>query len=234
MAARASVLSVIVPVYNEGSTLCRAVERLLKIDLPIGLEVIVVDDGSADDGLKTISHLLDRDEIRVESHRRNLGKGAAIRTGVECATGDLVSVLDADLEYDPQDFVQLLRPFLDDGASVAYGTRTFGAHSAYSFWYVIGNKIVSLWAGFLFNVWLSDIETCLKVARREAWRGFSLRSRGFGVEAEITAKFLKAGHRIFEVPVTYRARTREEGKKLKWTDGVLALLILLRVRLLGR
>jgi glycosyltransferase involved in cell wall biosynthesis len=230
----ASALSVIIPAYNEGSTLCRAVERLLKVDLPVGVEVIVVDDGSTDDGLGSISHLQERGEIRVVRHSRNFGKGAAIRTGVESATGDFITVLDADLEYDPQDFVHLLRQFFDHGASVAYGTRSFGAHSAYSFWYVVGNKVASLWAGFLFNVWISDIETCLKMARRETWRSLSLKSNGFGVEAEITGKLLKAGHRIFEVPVTYRARTREEGKKLKWTDGVLAMLILLRVRLFGR
>lgn len=229
-----SVLTVVVPAYNEGSTLSRAVERLLKTDLPVDLEVIVVDDGSTDDGLQTITHLVERGEVRVVRHPRNRGKGAAIRTGVKAATGDLVTVFDADLEYDPADYAQLLRPFVEDGATVAYGTRNFGAHSAYSFWYVLGNKLVSLWAGFLFNVWVSDIETCLKVASREAWTSLALSSNGFGIEAEITGKLLKAGHRIFEVPVKYRARTRAEGKKLKWTDGVLALLILLRVRLVGR
>lgn len=234
MTTHPSVLTVIVPAYNEAATLCRAVERLLKTDLPVALEVIVVDDGSTDDGMETIAHLAARGEVRIVHHSRNRGKGAALRTGVQAATGDLVTVFDSDLEYDPADYGQLLRPFTEDGATVAYGTRNFGAHSAYSFWYVVGNKLVSIWASFLFNVWISDIETCLKVARREAWTSLALKSNGFGIEAEITAKWLKAGHRIFEVPVKYRARTREEGKKLKWTDGVLALLILLRIRLFGR
>lgn len=229
-----SALSVIVPAYNEGSTLCTAVERLLKTALPVPLEVIVVDDGSTDDGSETISHLVERGDVKILRHSSNRGKGAAIRTGLQHAEGELITVLDADLEYDPENLNQLLRPFMEDGATVVYGTRSFGAHTAYSFWYVIGNRIVSLWAGLLFNVWVSDIETCLKVARRETWSGLTLRSNGFGIEAELTAKLLKAGHRIFEVPVRYRARTRDEGKKLSWTDGLLAFLILLRVRLFGR
>lgn len=229
-----SALSVIVPAYNEGSTLCTAVERLLKTSLPVPLEVIVVDDGSTDGGLDTIAHLVEREDIKLVSHSSNRGKGAAIRSGLHYAEGELITVLDADLEYDPENLAQLLRPFMEDGATVVYGTRSFGAHTAYSFWYVVGNKLVSLWAGLLFNVWVSDIETCLKVARRETWNGLILRSNGFGIEAELTGKLLKAGHRIFEIPVEYRARTREEGKKLSWTDGLLAFLILLRVRLFGR
>ena len=117
---------------------------------------------------------------------------------------------------------------------MVYGTRSFGAHTAYSFWFVLGNKVLALWASLLFNAWLSDLETCFKMARTRLWRSLGLRSNGFGVEAEITAKLLRAGHRIWEVPITYAARTRTEGKKLQWTDGIEALWIILRIRLFAR
>jgi hypothetical protein len=128
----------------------------------------------------------------------------------------------------------MLRPVLEDDAKVVYGTRSFGAHTAFSFWYVLGNRFLSFWASFLFNTWLSDVETCYKLAPVSIWRSLEIKSRGFGVEAEVTAKFLRRGHRIYEVPISYKARGREEGKKLNWTDGLEALWILLRIRLFGR
>ncbi|MGH2674282.1 MAG: glycosyltransferase family 2 protein, partial [Actinomycetota bacterium] len=165
---------------------------------------------------------------------RNRGKGGAIRTGIEVARGDVLTVLDADLEYDPADLAGLLEPILDDDARVVYGTRAFGAHTAYSFWYVVGNKLVNLWASFLFDTWLSDVYTCLKMAPTELWRAVDLRAVGFGVEAETTGKFLSRGEQIFEVPISYRARSREEGKKIRPADGLRALWILLRIRMAGR
>jgi glycosyltransferase involved in cell wall biosynthesis len=228
------LLTVVVPVFNEAPTLRASLERLLKAKLPVPIDVVVVDDGSTDGSVETISDLIDSGSIRLVRHERNAGKGAAVRTGIQEAAGDVLTILDADLEYAPDDYALVLQPILDGDARVAYGTRSFSSHTAYSFWYVIGNRALSLWASLLFNTWLTDIETCFKVATTDVWRAIGIRSRGFGIEPEVTGKFLRAGERIFEIPIRYRARSREEGKKLRWTDGVKALWILLRVRLVGR
>lgn len=218
------------PVFNEDATLRPALERLLKTELPVDLEVVVVDDGSTDGSIASISDFISSEVVRVVQHRRNYGKGMAVRSGLARATGDIATILDADMEYDPADYPAVLHPILEREADVVYGTRSFGSHTAYSFWYVLGNKALAFWASFLYNAWLSDIETCYKVAPLQLWRSLDIRSRGFGMEAEVTGKFLKRGVRIFEVPITYKARRREEGKKLRWTDGVVALWILLRIR----
>jgi len=229
-----SLLTIVVPVYNEKPTLRTALKRLLDTDLPIATEILLVDDGSTDGGLDTVHDFEEQGRIRVIRHHRNQGKGAAVRTGIEAASGDLLTILDADLEYDPNDYRQLLAPVLAGDANVAYGARSFGGHSSYSFWHVIGNYGVTFIASFLFNTWIHDLETCLKIAPTSLWRAARLRSNGFGMEAEITAKFLRAGERIFEAPISYRARGREEGKKLTWLDGIAAVWILARVRVLGR
>jgi glycosyltransferase involved in cell wall biosynthesis len=228
------MLSVVTPVYNERTTLRPAVERLLKTDLPLPVELLVVDDGSQDGSLETVSDLAEPGRVRLIRHFRNRGKGAAIRTGIRAAEGDLLTVLDADLEYDPADYPAMLRPILSGDARVVYGTRAFGAHTAFSFWYVVGNKFVNLWASFLFDAWLSDVYTCLKMAPTEVWRALRLRTDGFGIEAEATARFLARGEQIYEVPINYRARTREQGKKIRGSDGLRALGILTRVRVMGR
>ncbi|HVF52559.1 MAG TPA: glycosyltransferase family 2 protein [Actinomycetota bacterium] len=227
-------MTIVVPVYNEAATLRGALERLIKAELPIAVEILVVDDGSTDGSLATIDDYEANGLIRTFKHPRNLGKGSAVRTGIREANGDLLTIFDADFEYNPADYGPLLEPLLNSETSVAYGTRSFGAHTAFSFWYVIGNRVLTLFASFLFNSWLSDIETCFKVAETEVWRSLELTSAGFGIEAEATAKFLRNGHRIFEVPISYKARSREEGKKLNWTDGVEAFWILILVRALGR
>jgi glycosyltransferase involved in cell wall biosynthesis len=223
-------LTVLIPVLNEVATLRTALERLLKTDLGLRLDVVVIDDGSTDGSVTSIEDLVQKGEVRVVSHDRNRGKGAALRTGIEAARGDLLTVLDADLEYDPADYRAMIQAIVEDGAEVVYGKRSFGTHSAYSFWYVIGNKAVSFWASFLFNAWLSDLETCLKMSRLDVWRSLELKQNGFGIEAEATGRFLLSGRRIQEVPIRYKARNREEGKKLQWTDGVEAVLILLKIR----
>ncbi|HEU4866164.1 MAG TPA: glycosyltransferase family 2 protein [Actinomycetota bacterium] len=223
-------LTVLIPVLNEVATLRTALERLLKTDLGLRLDVVVIDDGSTDGSVTSIEDLVQKGEVRVVLHDRNRGKGAALRTGIEAARGDLLTVLDADLEYDPADYRAMIQAIVEDGAEVVYGKRSFGTHSAYSFWYVIGNKAVSFWASFLFNAWLSDLETCLKMSRLDVWRSLELKQNGFGIEAEATGRFLLSGRRIQEVPIRYKARNREEGKKLQWTDGVEAVLILLKIR----
>lgn len=218
------------PFFNEAATLRAAVERLLKTDLPIPFEAVLVDDGSTDGGLDTIVDLIGNERVKVVRKARNEGKGSALRAGLEVAECSLVGVLDADLEYDPDDLRSLVQVILEDEATVVFGTRPFGPHTAASFWFVLGNKVTTLWASLLFNTWLSDIHTCLKVAPRHVWHSLGLRADGFDVDPEATARFLKAGHAIYEVPISYRARKRLDGKKLRWTDGLRTIFTLTRVR----
>jgi glycosyltransferase involved in cell wall biosynthesis len=228
------LLTIVMPVYNEHATLRRAVQRLLDTSFALPVEILLVDDGSVDGGLETVVDFEAEGRIRIIRHTKNQGKGAAVRTGINDAAGDLLTIMDADLEYDPADYQQLLAPIIAGDTKVAYGARSFGGHTAYSFWHVIGNYGVSFIASLFFNTWLHDLETCLKVAPTALWRSADLRSSGFGMEAEITGKFLRAGERIFEAPISYKARGREEGKKLTWLDGVAAVWILGRVRVTGR
>ena len=228
------LLSVVMPVYNERERLREAVERLLKTPLPLPVELIMVDDGSTDGSVALVLDLLEPGRVRLIQHRRNRGKGAAVRTGIAVATGDVLTVYDADLEYDPSDYGALLTPMLSGEARVVFGTRAFGSHTAFSFWYVVGNKLVNLWASFLFDAWLSDVYSCYKMAYTDLWRSLRLGSAGFGIEAEATAKFLRRGERIYEVPISYHARSRQEGKKIRATDGLHALWILFRLRLSSR
>jgi dolichol-phosphate hexosyltransferase len=225
------LLTVIMPVYNERQSLRTALERLLKTKLPLPLDVIVADDGSTDGSIDTIHDLVDAERVRAIRSHVNRGKGSAIRAALDRASGDLVTVLDADLEYDPADYRELLMPVLSGEAHVVYGTRSFGAHTAFSFWYVVGNKIVNLCASMLYNTWLSDVYTCYKMAPTDVLRSLNLQERDFRIEAEITAKLIKAGQQIYEVPISYRARGREEGKKIRATDGLLAVWTMLRLRL---
>lgn len=229
-----STLTIIVPVYNEEKTIRSSIERVLKAEFPISVEILVVDDGSVDASMAQITDLVEQDRLKLVRHDRNRGKGAAVRTGIQAASGDILTIFDADMEYDPDDYKELLMPLLNGEAEVVYGTRSFGAHTAYSFWFVMGNHFLSFFTSFLYNTWISDIETCFKVAKTDVWRSLKLRSNGFGIEAECTGKFLKAKHRIYEIPIQYRARTREEGKKLQWTDGVMAMWILIKIRFFGQ
>ena len=223
-------LSVLMPVYNEAATLEAAVKRVLDVAFPCDIELVVVDDGSTDATPAVLEAL---DDPRVVSHRHqyNQGKGAAIRSAAELASGEWMVICDADLEYAPEELPRLLKPVLDGEAGLVYGTRSFTSHTAYSFWYVLGNKAVTMCANLLFDAWISDLETCFKLLPLELYRALEVRADGFGMEAEITGKLLKRGLRPFEVPITYKARGRQQGKKLTWRDGVEALWILLRIRL---
>jgi len=221
-------LSVLIPVYNEERTL----ERLLDAveERPEVSELVIVDDGSTDRTPEILSGRDFKVPVQVIRHERNRGKGAALRTAIVAATGDVALVQDADLEYDPAEFPLLLAPIERGRAEVVYGSRSFAAHSAYSFWFVIGNKFVTLWTNVLFNSYLSDMETCYKLMPLSVWRSLDLSSDGFDIEPEITAKLLRSGRRIYEVPISYAARGRVEGKKLTWRDGVMALWTLSRIR----
>jgi glycosyltransferase involved in cell wall biosynthesis len=222
-------LSILMPVYNEEARLAEALKQALDTSYPCEVELVVVDDGSRD-GTRGILAGADDARLRVVLHERNQGKGAAIKTAAQHATGEYVVILDADLEYDPQDIPRLLAPVLDQRATVVYGNRTFGSHSSFSFWYVMGNKAVTTAANILFNCYIGDLETCFKLMPLDLYRSLQIRSKGFGMEAEVTGKLLRNGYRPFELPISYRARSREEGKKITWRDGVEALWILLRER----
>ncbi len=222
-------LSVLVPVYDEAPTVRAALERVLRVPYPCELEVVVVDDGSTDGTREVLDELSDP-RLTVVRHPANRGKGAAVRTAAAAASGDYMIIVDADLEYAPEEVPVLLTPVLAGEAEVVYGTRTFGSHTAYSFWYVVGNKTVTMAANVLFDCWISDLETCFKLMPLALYRSLGVRAEGFGMEAEVTAKLLARGIRPFEVPITYQARSREEGKKLTWKDGVEALWVLGRER----
>lgn len=221
----------LIPVYNE-PTLAALLERVLAV--PVDKEVIVVDDGSRDGTRETLQALAARLPIRAFYHPRNRGKGAAIRTAAGTATGDYLVICDADLEYSPEEIPILLQPILAGEAVIVYGTRSFGAHTSYSFWYVLGNKAVTLFANAIFDCWISDLETCFKLMPLPLYRELDIRAEGFGMEAEVTGKLLGRGYRPYEVPISYKARTREEGKKLTWKDGVEAVWILARERARAR
>lgn len=226
-------LSILMPVYNEEERIADALKQALAVNYPCEIELVVVNDGSRD-GTAEILDRADDTRVRVITHERNAGKGAAIKTAVDSAEGEYMVILDADLEYDPQDIPKLLAPVLDGRATVVYGNRTFGSHSAYSFWYVMGNKAVTTAANVLFNSYIGDLETCFKVMPVALYRSLDVRSRGFGMEAEVTGKLLRRRIRPYEVPISYRARGREEGKKITWKDGVEALWILGRLRVSSR
>jgi glycosyltransferase involved in cell wall biosynthesis len=217
------------PVYNEEDRIGEALKQALAVSYPCDAEVVVVDDGSSD---RTTEIIEQYDDVRVRlvRHFTNQGKGAAIQTAVETAAGDYMVILDADLEYDPNDIPRMLRPVLDGKTRVVYGNRTFGGHAAYSFWYVMGNKGVTLAANLLFNSYVGDLETCFKLMPLDLYRSLDIRSRRFGMEAEVTTKLLRRRIRPYEIPISYTARTREQGKKITWRDGVEALWILARER----
>ncbi len=224
-------LSVLMPVFNERATVETAIEQVVQASYPVGeIELIVVDDGSTDGTRELLTECELPSTVRLVLHDRNHGKGAAIRTALAEASGTFAAIMDADLEYNPNEIGDLLEPLIEGEAEVVYGTRGFQSHAAYGFWYVVGNKFVTLAANILYNSWVSDIMSCHKVMRTELFRSLDLREPGFGVEPEITAKVLRRGVRIYEVPVTYRARSREAGKKLTAIDGLRVLRTLARHR----
>ncbi len=222
------VLGVIVPAYNEAATLAAVLDRVLR--QPSVAQVVVVDDASTD-GTYEIAQQFHLDpRVRVLHHPANRGKGAAIQTGLETITAPLVVIQDADMEYDPLEYQRLITPILEGRADVVYGVRGFASQTAYSYWFVLGNRLVTTATNVLFNCFIQDMETGFKAMRTDLMRRLRLSGERFDIEPQITARVLRLGYRIHEVPISYYARSREEGKKLTWRDGVKALITLARLR----
>jgi glycosyltransferase involved in cell wall biosynthesis len=232
-------LSIIVPVYNERETVREILNQVRSIKLEVETdsgverlekEIIVVDDGSGDGTRAVLAEEEKKGDLVLVLHGQNQGKGAAVRTGITRSTGDVVLIQDADLEYDPRDYPTLLRPILEGRVKVVYGSRFLGPRKAMLFWHMLGNKLLTLVTNVLYNAILSDMETCYKVLDGNLARSLHLRSDGWGIDPEITAKVLKRGHRIFEVPISYYGREYYEGKKISWRDGFTVLWTLLKYR----
>ena len=226
-------LSVLIPVYNEEATVETLIRRVLAVEIPI--EIIIVDDGSTDQTASILSKLGKDPQISKMTvflkHKRNKGKGAAIRTALKKVEGDVVIIQDADLEYDPSEYQRLLEPILDGRADVVYGSRFLGGpHRALYFWHYIGNKFLTLLSNMLTNLNLSDMETCYKVFRTEVLRKTDIISDRFEFEPEITIKVAKQGYRVYETPISYSGRSYAEGKKISWKDGLRTVWALIRFK----
>jgi glycosyltransferase involved in cell wall biosynthesis len=223
-------LSVLMPVFNEAGTVEEAVRSVLECEALAERELIVVDDGSTDGTRELIRDGAWPDNVSVHFHDRNQGKGAAVRTALRHATGDISAIFDADLEYDPADMAVVAAPIVEGRANAVFGVRAFEGHTSHSFLYVMGNRGVTLAANILFNVYLKDLMTCHKAVRTDVFKALPLKARGFEIEPEIAARLLQRGERIYEVPASYAAREHAEGKKLTAADGVKVLATLLRCR----
>lgn len=221
------LLSVIIPCYNEERTIATLIERVRAVRLD--KEIIVVDDCSSDQTPMILRQLAAKlPELRVVRQQFNRGKGDAVRTGLAAAQGDIVIIQDADLEYDPEDYYELVRPIVSGAVEVVFGSRFMGRHTGMYFWNALGNKGLTFLTNLFYNSWISDMETCYKAMRTDIMRSLRLKSNDFRIEPEIAAKVLKLGYRIYEVPVSYMGRTYEEGKKIKKSDGVKAVFTLLQ------
>jgi glycosyltransferase involved in cell wall biosynthesis len=223
------LLSVVMPAFNERATIREIVGRVLSV--PLRIELIVVDDASTDGTRDILRELQAERGFRLLLQERNRGKGAALRRGFAEVTGDIVVIQDADLEYSPEEFPQLIELICQGRADVVFGSRFLGRHRVFLFTHYAGNKLLTLITNVLYNTILSDMETCYKAMRTEVIRSFALQSNGFGIEPELTAKIFKRKYRVYEVPITYDGRGYEEGKKITWRDGVVALWVLLKYRL---
>jgi glycosyltransferase involved in cell wall biosynthesis len=222
------LLSVVMPVYNERATIEEIVPRVLAV--PIRIELIVVDDGSTDGTRDLLTALQKQHSFKLIFQPQNGGKGAALRRGFQEVTGDLVVIQDADLEYSPEEFPDLIELICSGRADVVYGSRFLGRHRVFLFTHYLGNRLLTSITNVLYNTMLTDMETCYKVMRTEVLRSFTLEASGFGVEPELTAKIFKRHYRVYEVPISYDGRGYDEGKKITWRDGIVALWVLLKFR----
>jgi dolichol-phosphate hexosyltransferase len=233
MEGTSELLSILMPVYNERERVERAIAEVLATELPTDFELILVNDGSTDGTTEILRSGDWGENVRLLEHERNQGKGAAIQTGLREARGEFAAIFDADLEYDPADLGVLMPPLLEGKTNACFGVRVFDGYTSHSFMFVMGNKGVTLACNVLFNVYLHDIMTCHKMIRTDLFQSLPLSAAGFSIEPEITARLVQHHERIFEVPVHYRARATDEGKKLTARDGFRVIATLLRCRFGG-
>ena len=228
-------LSIIVPVYNEKNTVLKIIEKVKALD--VEKEIIIVDDCSTDGTLELLKEQLDGKypEVRIFYHVSNQGKGAALRTGFQHVSGDIITIQDADLEYEPEELKDLIKPITDGFADVVYGSRLSGGkpQRMYLFWHLAGNKFLTLIANLLYNTTISDMETCYKVMTKRVLDSLNLKSRRFNIEPEITAKIFKKHYRVYEMPISYYGRDYSEGKKICWKDGFSAIWTLIKYRFMN-
>lgn len=227
------LLSILIPVYNEIRTIKEIVKRVEDVDLgEMRKEVIIVDDCSKDGTREILKDLSQNSSYKIYFHGQNMGKGAALRTALTYATGDIILIQDADLEYDPKEYLELIKPILDGHADVVYGSRLSGAKvkRAFNYWHFIGNKFLSFVTNLLYNSIISDMETCYKVFRADVIKNIHIKSNRFDFEPEITAKVLKRKYKLYEMPISYYGRDFSEGKKITWRDGFAAVWALIKYR----
>jgi glycosyltransferase involved in cell wall biosynthesis len=225
------LLSVVMPVYNERATIDEIIARVTRV--PMRIELVVIEDCSTDGTREHLVELQRQYNFTLLLQERNQGKGAALRRGFASVTGDIVVVQDADLEYSPEELPMLVELIAEGRADVVYGSRFLGRHRVFLFTHYMGNRLLTLLTNILYNTMLTDMETCYKLMRREVLDGLNLSSNGFGIEPELTAKIFKRGYRVYEIPITYDGRSYEEGKKIGWKDGVVALWVLLKHRFIA-
>lgn len=226
-------LSIVIPVYNEKNTVEEILRAIKAVETGMEREILLVDDGSTDGTRDILKTMAGDPEVRVLLHEKNAGKGAALRTGFDAVTGDIVLIQDADLEYDPKDYPRLLQPILDGRADVVFGSRFLGSgpHRVHLFWHYVGNRVLTVLSNMMTNLNLTDMEVCYKVFRRDVLKDIHIRENRFGFEVEITAKVARRRWKVYEVPVSYYGREYSEGKKITWKDGIRALWCILRYRL---
>ena len=224
------LISIVVPVYNEARTVADVIQRLIAIDLPAPREILVVNDGSTDGTREVLDRIVQRPELRIIHAAKNGGKGSAIRIGFAAATGTIVAIQDADLELDPAQIADLVQPILDGKTTVVYGSRFLAGRPAAPMISIVANEVLTGVTNLLFGGRLTDMETCYKVMTRDVAQSLNLESNRFDIEPEITAKLLRAGHTIYELPIRFEPRSRAQGKKIGWRDGVRAIQVLVKYR----